>query len=253
MSINHFTKHSYPLLDHNSPIPLHYQLSTIIREEIVDGNLIDENGKMLTEAELTKIFKVSRITVRNALKPLVEEGILWRERGKGTFLKTNKAEQWHGHLMGLSETIESAGFRVNGKILEQGMVHNLPEKAQQSLQRDDAWKLKRIRYADDQPIAIEMAFFIPEIGLELEKQEGLNNLGAYAFIENDLNTSLHEAIQVISAINASETEAGLLHIQKNDALIYTERLTKAIDGRPVEMLEAVFRPDFFQYMINLKR
>src|SRR5690625_7765868 len=129
---------------------------------------------MLTEAELTKIFKVSRITVRNALKPLVEEGILWSERCKGTFLKNNKAEQWHGHLMGLSETIESAGFRVNGKILEQGMIHNLPEKERQSLQRDDDWKLKRIRYFDDQSIAIEKDYFIHIIGLELIQQDCLD-------------------------------------------------------------------------------
>lgn len=253
MPTNHFTESNQPTLDHSSPIPLHYQLSNIIRKEIVDGNLIDQNGKMLTEAELTKMFKVSRITVRNALKPLVEEGILWRERGKGTFLKTNKAEKWHGQLMGLSETIESAGFRVNGKILEHGMVYDLPNKVQQSLKIEQAWILNRIRYADDQPIAIEKSFFIPSIGLELEKQAGLDNLGAYPFIEKKLNISLHEATQVISAVNANDEQAELLQVKQNDALIYTERLTKSIEGRPVEILEAVFRPEFFQYTIHLNR
>lgn len=253
MHTNNHSKNEQHTLDHTSPIPLHYQLSNIIKQEIVSGNLIDHSGKMPTEAELTKMYKVSRITVRNALKPLVEAGILWRERGKGTFLKTNRAEKWHGQLLGLSETIEMAGFSVNGNVLEQGMIHNPPTNVQKELQTDQVWEMKRLRYADDQPIAIEKAFFIPEIGIELEKQPDLNNLIAYQFIEQTLKVNLHEATQLISAVNANENEANMLEIEVNDALIYTERLTKSMDGRPVEMLEAVFRPDFFQYMIHLKR
>lgn len=219
----------------------------------MNRNLVDENGKMMTELELAKKYNVSRITVRNALKPLVDEGLLWRERGKGTFLQTNQPENWTGQLMGFSETIKAAGFSPGGKTLKRGMVEHLPKKIHQRLGMNRAWQLKRLRFADDQPIAIEKSFLNPEVGLELDKQEDLDNILAYQFIERELNIRLREAKQVISAVNANQKEAAMLHIAEKDALLYMERLTKSVDGTPIELLQSVLRPDYFQYVIHLTR
>ncbi|MCS7461210.1 GntR family transcriptional regulator [Paenibacillus doosanensis] len=247
------SNHENTKLDHSIPIPLHYQLSEIIRNELLNGNLVDENGKMITEAEISKRFKVSRITVRSAIKPLVDEGLLWRERGRGTFLKTNKVENWVGQLMGFSETIKAAGFQPGGKVLNKGKVTRLPKKIQENLTIDQGWELKRLRYADDKPIAIEHSFFTPEIGSELEKQGDLDNILTYRFIENELKMNLHEATQIISAVNASKQESEMLDIGEKDALLYIERVTKSLDGKPVEFLQAIYRPDYFHYVILLNR
>ena len=92
--------------------PLHIQVRETIRRQVRDGELIDKTGRLMTEAELGKHFGVSRITIRNAIKPLVDEGMFERERGRGTFLRINQPENWVGRLMGFSETIRDAGYRA---------------------------------------------------------------------------------------------------------------------------------------------
>ena len=77
----------------------------------------------MTEAELGRHFGVSRITIRNAISPLVNEGMFARTRGRGTFLRSNQPENWVGKLMGFSETIRDAGYHAGAKVLQQGMTN----------------------------------------------------------------------------------------------------------------------------------
>jgi len=246
-------QNSNPVLDHDSPIPLHHQITQILRNEILTGDLVSEEGKVPTETELAQSFGVSRITVRTAIETLVSEGLLWRKRGSGTFLKTNTMEHWAGRLMGFSESITGAGFKPRGKVLKQQMVTSLPEEISEYLIEDSAWELKRLRFADEKPIAIEQSFFTREIGMKLRTQTDLDNIVTYQFIENELKIPLSEANQLITAINANEEEAQILNISERDALLYIERLTKSRDGKIVEFLRAKYRPDYFNYVIQLNR
>src|SRR5512144_2146471 len=93
-------------------VPLHIQIREAIRRQVRDGELIDESGRLMTEAELGRHFGVSRITIRNAITPLVTEGMFARTRGRGTFLRSNQPENWVGRLMGFSETIRDAGYQA---------------------------------------------------------------------------------------------------------------------------------------------
>ncbi|WP_028547292.1 GntR family transcriptional regulator [Paenibacillus sp. UNC451MF] len=233
-------------------IPLNMQIREILRQEVLKQEIVDENGKMPTELELVKRFGVSRITVRNALQTLVDEGLLVRERGRGTFLKTNQPENWVGQLMGFTETIKEAGFTPGAQILAKGVTNKFPSKVKSALNVQVVWELKRIRYADDKPIAIEWAFFPPEIGLELEKQD-LTTIAMYKCLEEELSIPLKEAKQMISAVNASEEEALQLGIEDNEALLYMERVTYSDDQKPIEFLKAVYCPEYFSYMIQLTR
>lgn len=239
-------------LDFESGVPLHIQVRNIIRQEALRGELADPEGKMPTETELMERFGVSRVTIRNALQTLVEEGMLIRERGRGTFLKTNRVENWVGQLMGFTETIEAMGFKPGAKILEKGLTSQLSSRVKESLHTNEAWQLKRLRYANDKPIAIEHAFFPVEIGLKLER-ENLISIAMYRFFEEKLGLSLKKANQMISAVNADEDEANQLNVLENKALLYIERTSYSSENKPVEFLKAVYRPDFFQYIIQLTR
>ncbi|GMA65048.1 GntR family transcriptional regulator [Alicyclobacillus fastidiosus] len=244
------------MLNHNSPIPLHYQLTEILRRNILNGDLIDNDGKVPTEAELGKKFQVSRITVRTAIDALVSEGLLWRKRGSGTFLKTNKVENWVGQLMGFSETIQEAGYEARGRVLSTRTVNTkdiqdqLPETVD-GVER--LWELKRLRYADEKPIAIEQSFFSEDIGRVIQRQDDLDNVLTYRFIESEMQIPLSEATQMITAINANSEDADMLAVEKRAALLYIERVTKSKDGRFIEFLRAKYRPDYFNYVIQLTR
>jgi GntR family transcriptional regulator len=239
-------------LNTNSPVPLNYQLQEIIRLGVLNGNLVDENGKIPSENELTDRFKVSRITVSHALNKLVDQGILRRERGRGTFVTTNDAENWTGRLMGFSEAVIAIGHKASAVTLAHGNTTSMPEEAQSALGAKEAWQLKRLRYADDIPTAIEDSYFLAKVGVILEKLD-LDQLITYRTLEMDPDIVLGSGKQSISAVNAGEEEAKLLEVEVGTALLSLKRVIYATDQTPIEFLEAVYRPDYFQFMIDLKR
>ena len=232
--------------------PLHIQVRETIRRQVKAGELIDKTGRLMTEAELGKHFGVSRITIRNAIKPLVDEGMFERERGRGTFLRTNQPENWVGRLMGFSETIKDAGYQPGAKVLLQGMTNKHDAEVRNQLRERAVWQLKRVRLADDIPIAIEHAFYPPDIGLELEKRD-LTSIVMYRVFETEIGFNIKEATQTISASLADATSAKLLGVKAGSPLLSIERLTVNTDGRPLELLRSVYLPNYFRLSINLTR
>lgn len=232
--------------------PLHIQVREAIRSQVREGKLIDAEGRLMPEAELVKHFGVSRITIRHAIQPLVAEGMFARERGRGTFLKSNKPENWLGRLMGFSETIRDAGFVPGARILHKGMTNAHDDAVRDALKERAVWELKRVRLADDIPIAIEHAFYPPDIGLELETRD-LVSILMYRVFEEELGLNIKEASQSISATLADDTTARLLGVARGAPLLAMERLTMSTDGRSLELLRSVYLPDYFRFTINLTR
>jgi GntR family transcriptional regulator len=232
--------------------PLHIQIRETIRRQVREGHLIDKNGRLMTEAELGRHFGVSRITIRNAISPLVSEGMFARTRGRGTFLRSNQPENWVGRLMGFSETIRDAGYQPGAKVLQQGMTNRHDTEVRDQLRERAVWQLKRLRLADDTPIAIEHAFYPPDIGLELEKRD-LISIIMYRVFEEELGHPIKEAKQTISAALADSTSAKLLSVKGGSPLLAIERLTLGTDGRPLELLRAVYLTDYFRLSISLTR
>jgi len=232
--------------------PLHIRVREAIRRQVRRGELVDGSGRLLTEAELVKLFGVSRVTIRTAIKPLVDEGLFARARGRGTFLRSNQPENWMGRLMGFSETIKDAGYEPGAKILHQGMTNQHDDMVRELLRERAVWELKRIRLADDTPIAIEHAFYPPDIGLELEKRD-LTSIVMYRVFEGDLGIDIKHAKQTIGATLADRVTADLLGVAKGSPLLSMERLTVAEDGRPIELLRSVYLPEYFRFSINLSR
>ena len=233
-------------------VPLHIQIRESIRRQVRDGELIDEAGRLMTEAELGRHFGVSRITIRNAISPLVDEGMFARARGRGTFLRSNQPENWVGKLMGFSETIRDAGYQAGAKVLQQGMTNRHDAGVRDQLKERAVWQLKRLRLADNIPIAIEHAFYPPDIGLELEKRD-LTSIIMYSVFEDELGHAIKEARQTIGASLADATSAKLLGVKAGSALLSMERLTLSKDERPLELLRSVYLPDYFRLSINLTR
>ena len=233
-------------------VPLHIQIREAIRRQVRDGQLIDKAGRLMTEAELGRHFGVSRITIRNAISPLVNEGMFARTRGRGTFLRSNQPENWVGRLMGFSETIRDAGYQAGAKVLQQGMTNRHDAEVREQLRERAVWQLKRLRLADDTPIAIEHAFYPPDIGLELEKRD-LTSIIMYRVFEEELGHPIKEAKQTISASLADAASAKMLGVKAGSPLLAIERLTLGTEGRPLELLRSVYLPDYFRLSISLMR
>src|ERR1043165_1746019 len=236
----------------DNSVPLHIQVRETIRRQVKDGELIDKSGRLMTEVELGRHFGVSRITIRNAISPLVDEGMFARTRGRGTFLRSNQPENWVGKLMGFSETIRDAGYHAGAKILQQGMTNRHDPDVRAQLRERAVYQLRRLRLADDTPIAIEHAFYPPDIGLEIEKRD-LTSIIMYSVFEDELGHPIKEAKKSIGASLADAASAKLLGVKAGSPLLAIERLTIGKDERPLELLRAVYLPDYFRLSINPTR
>ena len=238
-------------ITYREDVPLHVQVREMIRQSALSGKLVDAEGRLPTEQRLVEQFGVSRMTIRNALAPLVEEGLFARSRGRGTFLRSNQSEMWMGHLMGFQELVKEAGFEPGARVLHSGMIR-ADDAVQKALGERAAWELRRVRFADDLPTAIEHAFYPPDIGLELEGRD-LVSIKMYRVFEEELGLSIKHGNQTIGARISSAEEQELLGLEEPTALISMTRLTIATDDRPIECLTSVYRPDIFQFSINLTR
>lgn len=236
----------------SSDTPLHIQIREAIRTKVKAGELIDATGRLMTEAELGAHFGVSRITIRNAISPLVAQGMFDRSRGRGTFLRSNQPENWVGRLMGFSETIRDAGYTAGARVLQQGMTNRHDAAVRDELRERAVWQLKRVRLADQTPIAIEHAFYPPDIGLELEKRD-LTDILMYRVFEQELGLAIKDARQSIGADLADAASAKLLGVKPGAPLLSIERVTFGEDGRALELLRAVYLPDYFRLSISLTR
>ncbi|MEW6663246.1 MAG: GntR family transcriptional regulator [Bacillota bacterium] len=234
------------VLDIHSPIPLHVQLKEIMRKEIGQGNY---TSKIPSERELMDRFSVSRTTVREAVSALVRDGFLEKIHGKGTFITTHKVNEWLGNIKSFTETVKSMGMEPGIRLLFQG-IKSSPEIAE-ILGVKEYYAIERLRYADDEPVAIERTYYPLETGLKLAEYD-LNKATLYTLLES-IGIILHEAEQKITGAMPTEEDARLLGISPSTSVLAAERLTSNPYGQIVEYYYSIFRTDKYAFCIKMSR
>ncbi|MFS0559833.1 GntR family transcriptional regulator [Terribacillus sp. 179-K 1B1 HS] len=240
------------MIDKNSPIPLYYQLEQAIRERIETGSL--SAGEMLPpERHYTESLGISRMTVRHAMQALIEDGLLERRRNKGLFVKEQPYHQSLSKLTSFSEDMRERGLTPSNRILEWKEI-KLNSLAAGKLQKEigtKAIRIKRLRLADNDPIAVEM------ITSPLEMAENLteNKLkeSFYTYLEEEMNFTLYRAEQEIEALLADEEVASLLNISPGDAVLRIHRLSFLKDERPFEYVTSTYRADKYTFTSSFYR
>lgn len=235
-------------LDTKSPIPLFEQLKTILRDEILKGKYED---KIPSERELMERFSVSRSTVRQAILALVNEGVLEKVHGRGTFVSLRPVEEWLGNLTSFNDVVKEMGMKPNTKLINQGITTN-PKEVSTVLGLNEFYFIERLRLADEIPIAVERQYYPIEIGEQLAKFD-LNNAAIYDLLEKEIGINLWEAQEVITSSMPSNEDAKLLNIEPTACVLNTERFLTDPNGNPVEYETNVFRADMYSFRIKLKR
>ena len=127
------------MIDKNSPIPVYYQLKNDFIKKIANG--IWKVGECISsERELCEIYGVSRMTIRQAIGELVQEGILTRKKGKGTFVCEQKVNQ--KDMMSFTEMIKQSGRVLQTKVVEFEII-DTPEDLQDIFILDKLYKITR--------------------------------------------------------------------------------------------------------------
>lgn len=235
-------------LDVKSPIPLHVQLKDRLHYLINDGAFKE---KIPSERELMKTYNISRSTVREAVSRLVQEGVLEKVRGKGTFITVKPIEEWLGNLSSTTETIQNMGMTPDARLVEHGKI-KAPEEVFEVTGWQEVYYIKRIRYADGQPLAIENQYYPLEIGERLARYD-IEKGTLFDILEQQLNIKLADAKQIITGSYLSSEDAMLLNVPESFHVLNTERILYDIDGNLIEYYHASFRADLYSFRIHLSK
>jgi GntR family transcriptional regulator len=227
--------------------PLYLQLARNLRDHIDSGGISPGNA-LPSERDLSEMAGISRVTVRKAIEQLIEEGVLFRKQGSGTFV-ARRIEAPASRLSSFSSDARSRGE-------DPGVIWMMKAYAQPTEEEAEALRISpsarvarlgRVRLSGGEPLAIEHAV-IPA--------DCLPDLSA-------LGDSLYDALgqsgfrpasgtQRVRASLATPTEAGLLCVRQNSEVLRIERLTRISSGRAVEFTRSVYRGDRYDFVTELK-
>ncbi|WP_173915493.1 GntR family transcriptional regulator [Halobacillus sp. Marseille-Q1614] len=240
------------MIDKKSPLPMYYQIEEDIKRRISTEEY-SPSDMIPSERELSETYQVSRMTVRQAVTNMVNEGVLYREKGRGTFVADKKIEQPLQGLTSFTEDMKARGMTASSKLLVFEKISASPEIARKlGINQDDSiFQIQRIRYADGKPMAIENSF-LPESllpGLDEQIVQG----SIYEYVEETLKQPIGKASQIIEATIADKSQSVLLEMTPDSAILHIERNSYLADGTPFEVVKSSYRADRYKFISDIHR
>jgi GntR family transcriptional regulator len=229
-----------PAFQPNSPVPMYAQIREILRARILDGTY-STHEQLASESEMMATFGVSRITVRQALNDLQNEGLIFRMHGKGTFVSKPKAFQDLGKLQGFGEAMRQKGYETYARVISIDAVtpsQQVRDKLQ-LLKRAKVTELQRLRFLNREPISLDITYVPTAIGHRLAKED-LATRDVFVILENDYGIALGHADLQIGSTLADEYLAEQLRVDAGSPVLLIERTT-------------YYRGDAFQYRVRVDR
>lgn len=225
----------------------HMLVSAIRQQEFVPGQ------KMPSLTEMSKTTGISRMTVRQALQRLINEGWLYTVPGKGTFVSRSPyLTQNLQVLRGWTEEVSSQGYRASSKLISADVVSADANIAGhlQIAPGTQVYAIKRVRYADDYVMGVETAY------LECAHYPGLiehfrNGGSLYQLLRDRYNVRLLRAEQLVDAIAANHMVASLLEIPTGAPVLMMERTTFTYNDEPIEFVVSTYKAGFVHFKTEL--
>lgn len=214
----------------DSPVPLYHQISQPLEEKITSGQL--PAGTLIEdEVSMARRLKVSRPTARRALQDLVTRGLISRRRGIGTRVTPRHVHRPVG-LTSLNEDLTKAGFETRTDVISYemrlaGAAEALLLQCEEGI---EIVRIERLRWSNDEPLAVLVNLIPGDIAPSLTE---LSSGGLYKCLR-DRGVALATAQQAVTARNADQREAELLHMDKGAAMLALTRTVYDQAGRVVE-------------------
>lgn len=234
-----------------SPIPLYHLISSAIRRRIEDGDY-PVGSTVPTEGELAQEFNVSRATVRQAVSDLVQEGLVSRRRGSGTFVlpAANRriGQRFRGSLADLMYETSRTG--VGDIEIGHGTI---PDRIAALLELEEATGtiVKRVRTLDGQPFAYTVNYLPRKYG-DLLTTEGLKSKSLMALLE-------HQGVRLIGGRQSVRPQLASLDLTESLGLpyagapmLFVERVLWTLDQHPVEVALTWYREDMYEYTVTFE-
>lgn len=240
------------------PMTKYHQIYLLLREQLHEGKFAQG---LPGELALMKQFSVARVTVRRALEQLAAEGMISREPGRGTRAldvgatgaPAHAEKGQRAHLTGLLENLVSMGLRTSVRVLEVETVTASANVAQalQLAVGDPVQKAIRVRSTKDGPLSHITTYVPGDIGRKFGRRE-LSRKPILVLLEES-GVKVGRAQQTISAKLADVLVARHLEVAVGSALLAVRRLIYDDQDRPIQWLHGLYRPDRYEYEMQLSR
>jgi GntR family transcriptional regulator len=239
-------------INRHSKLPLYHQLYEILRGGILGGQW--QPGDILPpESELIAQYEVSRTTVRQVLDMLVNEGLIYRQRGRGTFVAHPTMEQSLVRIVSFTDDMRQRGCEPGTVVLRSELIP-APEDIASKLEIEPGEELAhlcRLRMADGELMSIEESYLIHRYCPGVLEGDYTRNPLREA-LELDHGIRWLRAKQVIRAIPATAELAELLSVNQAAALLFIERVSYSQENIPIEFLRVYYRGDRYSLYNELQ-
>lgn len=240
-------------LDRNSYVPLYAQIHKSLRQQIQAG-AINPGSAVPSERELSEVYGVSRMTARQSLRALRDDGLVYRERGVGTFVRKRKVDVHTRNLIGFSQDMRQRGFKPSSQLLVMRRELAKPTIADVlGIKPDDEiFHLERLRLADGIPMAYESNDVPTSLCPDLDKYD-LEKKSLYEILENKYGVHMQRADEVLEAVSASIREARILSIKPNAPVLVVQRVVYSDANKVVEAVKTIYRGDRYRATFHLTK
>lgn len=235
--------------------PIFKQIAEQLRAQIQNGGL--HFGDVIPgERELAEALNVSRMTLRAAIDDLVDEGLLVRQRGRGTVvsnLRINKQAQVVG-FMSFSEEMRARGLEPSSRILTfKSEIADAAVSAQLDLPLGaQVILLKRVRLANGEPMALERCYVPFEPFRRLLKFD-LSARSLYDILEQEFDTRPTLCEETVEAVALDTPEARDLSVKRGDPALLVTRVTRDARGALIEAEQTLYRSDRYRMVFLRQR
>ena len=233
-------------------IPMYVWIREALRTEITQG-ILKRGEQLPSEHALASKFGVSRMTLRQSIAELIDEGLLYRRHGVGTFVALPHLERDHTRLTNFFDLAKGEGIKARADLL---VFQVIPAKQKVAKALDikvgeAVIRVKTLRFANNLPITIHDAH-IPHRLFSRLLDENLEVQNLWSLFEQ-CGYKVKRAIQRIEARQATKELAELMGITEGAPILYKERTVYAEDGTPVEFTYCYNRGDVYTLTVSLER
>jgi len=233
--------------------PLYIQIQEYLAEQIFSGSLKPET-RIPSERELSSELGVSRMTVRRAITELVNEGLVERVHGAGTFVAKPKVEYAASELVSYTKAMRSRGLVVSRQLIELGEVpasRRLAERLQVSIGQS-LYHAVLLCLANRMPVILERSFFPCERCPDLQEFD-LERTSLYDLLTQAYGIKVSHIDQTIESVTATETTARLLRVEDGFPLLMLTRVVfRSDDDKPVLYSQDLLRGDFARVSLSIQ-
>jgi GntR family transcriptional regulator len=241
------------IVDPSNPIPKYLQISAWLKEAIQLGRYkIGE--KLPSEIELSRMCRVNRNTLRQAIGELTSEGLLQKVKGVGTFVASTESLPVRHKLNRISSfrmELQQSGVREKTRLLEKGLETPTETVAGNLALAPDSRviAIRRVRSGDDLPLIYEETYLPADLFEGILKMDLTGSM--YEIFTQEFGVVLARSEQTIRAVNLDKTLAFHLGLKPNSAALYSESVTYNDRHMPVEVLYSYFRGDKYLFEVEL--